>query len=133
MILQVGVKVLINDGADNYLFLKRSKAMESEHKPSWDVPGGRMKSEETVFLALAREIYEETGLKLKRGFSLLAAQDIFVPGKAIHVIRLTYETKSKRTAIKLSDEHSDYCWKNRKDVKTMNIEPFLKQVLVGLK
>ena len=90
MILQVGVKALIKNDKGQYLFLRRSERMEAEIEPHWDIPGGRIDSTERLEQALAREIAEETNLTLSGVPQLIAAQDILVPAKDLHVVRLTY-------------------------------------------
>lgn len=88
MNLQVGVKALIErDGT--YLFLRRSADFKSGPQ-DWDIPGGRIEADEALADALRREVIEETGLSLDTIDTLLAAQDIFVPSKDLHVVRLTY-------------------------------------------
>jgi len=90
MKLQVGVKILIQNNDGDYLFLKRRKVLEHDGPDTWDIPGGRIDSHESLMGALKREVAEETSLELVGEPRLLAAQDIIVEQKDLHVVRLTY-------------------------------------------
>lgn len=129
MQLQIGVKVLIKNDEGLYLFLKRSKLLSSDVKNSWDIPGGRINAEENLHDALAREVSEEIHFTLESEPTLIAAQDIFVDTKSLHVVRLTYITTEDIPNVVLSDEHEDYEWRRINDINDLNIEPYLKEVL----
>lgn len=132
MILQVGVKALIQNGSGQYLFLRRSQAMDGESEPSWDIPGGRIQPDEALDVALAREILEETGLIITERPKLIAAQDIFVQQKDLHVVRLTYTVACSATDVQLSDEHSDCQWLAASDTRSLHMEPYLRQAISDL-
>ena len=108
MNIQVGVKLIIENRNNEYLFLRRSSLL-GQSVALWDIPGGRIKPDEAIGFALAREVCEETGLIVKVA-KLIKAQDIFVADKDIHVVRLTYLGELEDGEIKLSDEHSEYRW-----------------------
>ncbi len=129
MELQVGVKALIEQDG-KYLFLRRDKAFQSGPQ-KWDIPGGRIKPEEALSDALIREVHEETGLELEQASVLLAAQDIFVPEKSLHVVRLTYcATATGEVAI--SDEHDDYRWMTLDEVLSdPHVDSYLREVLLA--
>lgn len=128
MKLQVGVKVLIKNSDNNYLFLQRASAMDNEARAHWDIPGGRIEPEEPLLEALAREISEETGLTLSGMPRLLGAQDIFVPPKDLHVVRLTYAAKGDGEAV-ISDEHQNIMWTSRDEALELNLDPYLREIL----
>lgn len=128
MKLQVGVKVLIHRDDDKYLFLRRSATFKTGPQ-KWDIPGGRIEPDEPLGVALAREVYEETGLQLTSTDELLAAQDIFVPNKEIHVVRLTYAGRADGDVI-ISDEHDDYQWMTLEAIGAeSHVDSYLKEVL----
>ena len=130
MKLQVGVKVLIYQGG-KYLFLRRSAAFKTGPQ-KWDIPGGRIEPEEALHDALAREVFEETGMKLDQVDKLIAAQDIFVSHAEVHVVRLTY-TGVATGEIAVSDEHDDYKWMTREEVLAEpHVDSYLREVLMAL-
>lgn len=131
MKLQVGVKALISDAQGNYLFIQRSDALPDGSGIRWDVPGGRIDPEETLMSALAREILEETGMKLQDGAQLLDAQDIIVPEAALHVVRLTYSVQV-RGSLRLSDEHQSHVWVSLKEAEKLNVDAYLRRTLQSL-
>lgn len=127
MILQVGVKLLIRNDDGRYLFLRRS----SSFKPGiqkWDIPGGRIEPHEALIDGLRRELFEETSLKLDGIKSLLAAQDIFVDDKNVHVIRLTYLGSAIEGNVVLSDEHDTYKWMTKQELLTEAVDSYITAI-----
>lgn len=131
MKLQIGVKALITK-QDTYLFLRRSADFTSGPQ-DWDIPGGRIEPEEALSDALARETKEETGLSLDTIDKLLAAQDIFVPSKELHVVRLTYHA-SATGDVTISDEHSEHAWMTKQQILAeKHVDSYLRKVLESMK
>lgn len=130
MKLQVGVKALIRNDDNKYLFLKRAGAMDNDSSVHWDIPGGRIEPEEPLFDALRREISEETGLQITDTPEILGAQDIFVPTKDLHVVRLTYTLRANGT-VTLSDEHQDSRWMTLDEAHAVHLDPYLTELLTN--
>jgi len=130
MNLQVGVKVLIQNDNGDYLFLKRRKALEHGGHDTWDIPGGRIENNESLMDALKREVMEETNLELVDRPRLIAAQDIIVAQKDLHVVRLTYMGEAKG-AVVLSDEHVEFQFTSVNEIKKSGdkLDPYLVEVL----
>ncbi len=127
MNLQVGVKALIEHNGE-YLFLRRSKDFKAGAQ-AWDIPGGRIEASEPLYDALAREVFEETGLRVDSVHTLLAAQDIFVPEKDLRVVRLTYAVNASGE-IRLSSEHDEYRWMSARAVlDSPNLDEYVREVL----
>ena len=131
MKLQVGVKVLLQNEKNEYLFLRRAEAFHNEIEPHWDIPGGRIDPDETLDIALKREIMEETSLRIDDDFKLVAAQDIMVATKDLHVVRLTYSA-SGTGEVTTSDEHQEIRWVTRDEALHLNLDPYLHEVLAEL-
>lgn len=131
MNLQVGVKVLIKNQHGAYLFLRRNPDKYRDMAPQWDIPGGRIDPTEPISDALRREVFEEVGMQIADVPVLLAAQDIFVPHKELHVVRLTYVATATGD-VKLSDEHHESIWLTRDEVLADDsLDEYVRQVLEG--
>ena len=134
MNLQVGVKALIKNSHGEYLFMRRSTILATDvSEPSWDIPGGRIEPDEYLPEALKREVQEEIGHEIQSTPDLIAAQDIFVPTKELHVVRLTYILNEDVDDIDLSEEHEEYVWVHESQLETVNAEPYLAEVLMQLR
>lgn len=128
MNLQVGVKALILNDQKQYLFMRRAQTFGDESEPHWDIPGGRINTDEPLFEALAREIKEETGLTTNAAPKLLAAQDIFASHADLHVVRLTYLLGGNGEP-QLSHEHQEIKWMSREEALATTIDTYTREVL----
>tara|TARA_X000001388_G_scaffold72006_1_gene62268 strand:+ start:237 stop:659 length:423 start_codon:yes stop_codon:yes gene_type:complete len=99
-------KVVMIDKEDKVLILKRSGRVISEESPwEWDLPGGHVEKEESVEVALDREVWEETSLDLGE------ITRIYTDDYTTFFVSYDWEGK-----IMLSKEHDDYKWINPKEV-----------------
>jgi len=129
IVLQVGVKALLQNEQGEYLLLHRSLIKYPEIKGSWDIVGGRIEVGKTLLENLQREIKEETGLIFKGVPKLIAAQDI-LRNPERHVVRLTYLGQVTGTVSLDVTENDDFkwCdWKELNEVEDMDI--YFKQLL----
>jgi ADP-ribose pyrophosphatase YjhB (NUDIX family) len=116
-ILQVGVKVLIENKHSEVLLVRRAVKKYGKTNGSWDIPGGRIDPCTSLLENLAREVREETALELCGTPHLLSAQDIFVGEGEKHVVRLTYIGQAKEGEIVLdTEENTEYVWVSRADL-----------------
>jgi 8-oxo-dGTP diphosphatase len=129
--LEVGVKALIRNTEGLYLFLQRKDPLPDGTGIRWDIPGGRIHEQESLDVALAREISEETSLKVTASPKLLTAQDIFIPGKNQHIVRLTYLIQANGS-VRLSDEHQAYQWASLTEGRALHIDAYLDAALAEL-
>src|SRR3989338_7834842 len=130
ILLQVGVKIFLENGEGRFLLLKRSPKRYPEIKiiGEWDIPGGRIIPGTKLFDNLVREVFEETKLKILGEPRLINAQDI-LRGKEKHIIRLTYVGKVSGEPI-LDEEHTDFKWLTIRDMKKIrNLDEFTREVL----
>lgn len=129
VVLQVGVKAILQNEKGEYLLLRRSSKKYPEIAGQWDIAGGRIESGKTLIDNLQREISEETGLELVGTPKLLAAQDI-LRNAGRHVVRLTYLAKVKGNVRLDKKEHDAYKWYNRDELISLkNIDEYLKELI----
>lgn len=129
MILQIGVKVLLRSADGKYLLIRRKEAFQDG--ASWDIPGGRIEPEEPLDKALMREVKEEIGVELTANTQLLAAQDIFVEAKDLHVVRLTYLAEFDGDIV-IGDEHTEFNWLSINELKAAELDKYLAEIVPSL-
>ena len=129
--LQVGVKILLKNKAGRYLFLRRSLAKYPEVQGRWDIAGGRIDPGKDLLTNLQREVMEETSLKILGTPKLVAAQDIIIPDKSRHVVRLTYLGNASEDEIFLDVSENDmHKWMTWEEAKAMNdVDIYLRELL----
>lgn len=127
--LQVGVKVFLRNTAGKYLLLQRSRSKYPEVPNRWDVVGGRIEVGSPLLDNLAREISEETGMKMSSEPQLLAAQDILRTPER-HVVRLTYIANTLDEKPMLSDENDDFGWYTVAEMQELTgVDIYAKEII----
>ena len=111
-------KIILFNDEDKVLFLKGTKHVK-KFSGKWDIPGGHVHEDEEITAGLEREVEEETGLKLKK------YEKVKVVGK-IHY----FKGKIPTGKIILSKEHSDYKFRDVRDVKNPSkFEKIAREIL----
>jgi len=90
------------------LILKRKDA--DVFSGFWDVPGGKLESDEGLINGIAREIKEESGLILIRILLTLSTSRIQSTIRDCPLIFRNIYLCSAKGKVELSNEHSDYIW-----------------------
>jgi len=111
-------KVILIDDDDKVLFLKRSDYME-KFAGDWDLPGGHLKQNESLFDGLSREVKEETGLIVKNP-KLVEIQ------ANLHFFCAKYNADP----IKISHEHTEFKFFEKNELNEK--EKFQKVALKAL-
>lgn len=124
----ISQKILIVE-AEKLLVLKSRKS-EFVSKSQWELPGGIVEMDEDLEEALKREANEEAGIEI------IVHQPIavwshwqknfkFKDGRVLDVrcIQIAYIGKAKGDKIKLSEEHKEYKWATKEELKTMDFSP----------
>jgi len=97
---------IIKDG--KILIMRRKEADIFEGL--WDIPGGKLEEEDSLFGGIAREIKEEVGLDLIKILLTLSTSK-FIGSKREHpVIFRNIYLCTAAGEITLSNEHSEYLW-----------------------
>jgi ADP-ribose pyrophosphatase YjhB (NUDIX family) len=96
-------------------------------------PGGHLEFGEKMGDALAREIKEELGVKVKK-FSLIGIIDnVFTEdNEKHHEINMVFETKLDKYNVISKEDHIDFYWKTMDEFKKEKILPIvLKKELIS--
>jgi len=117
-------KTIIEDNA-KFLLIKRAK--DSKFFPGqWDFPGGKIKADEKPSESAARETKEETALDIIIG-------DMIIEGshteKETEIHYQVFLTKECAGEIKLSQDHSEFKWVSKEQIKGLETTPFVKAFL----
>lgn len=110
MKLYVGVKALIvKEG--RILLLREAHYDEGTNEGKWDVPGGRILPEESLWEGLMREVREESGLRITPG-AVLSVSETFpvIKDEPSHIVRIHYLAEYKGGEVVLSKDHDAYEW-----------------------
>ncbi len=126
-----GIRVLIYRNG-KLLIMKRADSDENDGN-LWDIPGGKIEPDESVFDAITREVFEETGLSA----ASISIEDLhgliigdFDSGNKLVIA--VYECNSSTTKIKLNEEHSDYRWVNLSELSSYSLGRILIAVQPSL-
>ena len=99
---QISAKAVIFDG-DNVLLLKSPDG-------TWDLPGGKIDSDEDVLDGLRREVFEETNLTVnpKQLLAIRLRSKRKRDDSMLVTFLCTLAEKSETDSISLSDEHKSF-------------------------
>lgn len=101
------VKALIRSVEGRYLILTFNQ--HPYFGNDIDLPGGEFDEEEDLYQAIAREVYEETGLNVKNSdISIRASTRKY--SRSGNLYNLMEIELDRPVSIKLSQEHIDYEW-----------------------
>jgi 8-oxo-dGTP diphosphatase len=114
-------KALIKKDGE-YLFIKRSTI--DENRPGkWDLPGGNIDRGENTIEALSREISEEVKIKCSNIKPLITTS--FTQEGDVFVMAVIYEADYKEGAVEISEEHSEYKWVSKEDIKNLDLQDWM--------
>jgi|TARA_B100001094_G_C18194956_1_gene810094 8-oxo-dGTP pyrophosphatase MutT (NUDIX family) len=102
------VKVVVIDSKNRILLLKRS-VDHKKYPGARDLPGGHTKQGESIEKGLKREVYEETGLKVKHAVFFKKVENKYF-----------YHMKYDFQKIKLSSEHISYGFYAKENLNKSN-------------
>ena len=126
-ILGVGA-VVIEDG--KVLLVKRGK------EPSigeWSLPGGRVKLGESIRDAIAREIFEETGLDIDIGDVVEILERIFIDKKGkvkYHYLLVDFLASPKGGNLMASSDALDAAFFGKDEMDLMNLPAVTEEVIL---
>ena len=116
-------------------FLQEGKVLLLQRLPThpqanmWCAPGGKIQSDETSFLAAARELREETGIAVDCR-SLICLGKFYVQYSngdfVVHLFKTHLNAKDIDIKIK-KEEHQEYYFCPLQDIHTLSLTPGLDQ------
>jgi 8-oxo-dGTP pyrophosphatase MutT (NUDIX family) len=120
--LFVATKAVISHGGKILIIRESGAYAEGTKIGHYDLPGGRLKPGEHFNRTLGREVFEETGLKIKVGKPIAVNESWpTVKGKKWQIVRMFFECRALSTDVKLSVDHDAYKWINPAEYKGANI------------
>jgi 8-oxo-dGTP diphosphatase len=129
MILQVGVKIFLQNPEGKYLLIRRSPIKYPGVKGEWDIPGGRINPGSLLIENLRREVREETQLEITSDPRLIHAQDI-IPDADRHIVRLSYVGTTNGEPVLDTDENVEYRWLSYDELKVMdNVDIYVREII----
>lgn len=124
----LAVNALIDDGRGRYLLLRRS--LDSRHfAGQWEAPGGKVQPGESFDRALLREVFEETGLKIR--FAGVAGVSEFTLPR-VHVVLLCMRARALPGRIRVSSEHSEFAWVRGVELCRYDLTPPMLEIVRAL-
>jgi 8-oxo-dGTP diphosphatase len=106
--------VIIHNG--KMLIVKRSNYSQVG-AGTWECVGGKLEFGEQLEEALVRETKEEVGLNVTVGRVLYATT--FNTNENRQVVIVTYLCKCETTEVSLSDEHTEFLWASKGELKQL--------------
>lgn len=128
MIQKIAVKALVVNHEGKVLLLRKSNddLRHSGNSGKYNLPGGKINVGETITDALAREVKEETGLKITNtNLQPFFAGDWrpVVHSEQLQIIGMFFVCHDWEGEVVLNDEHDAYVWINNKNYLKYTILP----------
>ena len=122
---RLSAKAVIRDAEGRCLLLRRSMKSKN-NKGKWDLPGGKVDAGEAFERALLREVQEEAGLAVSLERVIGAAESVLPTHSVVYVVM---EARAAGGDVRLSDEHEEYAWVERRSLPTMDVCGQFRSVL----
>ena len=117
---------IITDDAGRLLLIQRGHAPEEGR---WSLPGGRVRPGESDLEAVAREVHEETGLRVEPG-PLIGAVERPAPGGGVFDI-YDYAASVSGGHLAAGDDAADARWIDPGDIGQLSLTSGLAETLAG--
>ncbi len=127
-----GVKGVIARADGKVLIVREGvKYEDGTELGKWDVVGGRIEPEESIYAGLRREVKEESGLEIEIGKSLGVTENfIEIKGESCHIVRAYFAcTVVGNEAVTISDDHDTYEWIEPSTHKDWNLMEDLHAIM----
>ena len=107
---------------DNEILLLKINSKSAHDAGKWEIPGGKVKKCEFFDEALKREYLEETGLEITIDSLYNVIQNNYTACKTnqkVKSVQLIMKVSSGSKKITVSEEHDDYQWFTKDNIKEM--------------
>ena len=107
---------------DGRILLLKIRSKSGHDAGKWEIPGGKVKRKEFFDEALKREFLEETGLEVNIESLYNVIQNDYTACKtneSIKSIQLIMKVTSASDTVEISEEHDEYGWFTKEEVKEM--------------
>lgn len=130
-ILMVGAAILVLDGQNRLLMMKRSDS------GCWGLPGGATEPGEVVEDAAKRETVEEVNLEVREMslFGVFSGPELYYQypnGDEVYNVTVVHLSRDWSGEVKLNDEHTEWRWFAADEIPE-NVSPPIKPVIEQFK
>jgi 8-oxo-dGTP diphosphatase len=118
---------VVEDAEGRLLLVKRG---QEPAKGRWSVPGGRVEAGESDVVATAREVLEETGVRVRVG-RLVGTVERDAPGGGVYLIHdyVCEAYVEDVDAVRAGDDADDAGWFTPDEVRALDTSPGLVEAL----
>ena len=120
----VGIKALIVNDKNEILILRANPEEMRQNQPAhWDLPGGRIKVDDSVEETLRKELKEELGIDsiqiVEHFDTCISNLKIPLDNETVSLLLIVYKCKlsDNNTNFKLIFEHLEYKWSSIEEAK----------------
>lgn len=119
---------IIRDSKKQVLLIKRSQ--KSSYPDCWQLVEGKMENDESPEETIKREVKEETKTQIdKLELKSVYHNEIEAKGLKYLCFRVVFNVVTISNDIKLSDEHTDFGWFNKKTIDKLSLLSGTKEIL----
>jgi len=125
---RIGREAKLRLGCSAVIFNEDKKVLLTRRSDNgqWCLPGGAMEPGESVAEACAREVWEETGLRVEVLRLIGVYSDphrviIYPDGNKVHIVALSFEAKVTGGELGLSDETTEFGYFSLEEAAQMDI------------
>ncbi|MGH9344528.1 MAG: NUDIX hydrolase [Terriglobia bacterium] len=110
------------------LLIRRGK---EPHKGEWSLPGGMVELGEKVEAAARREIWEETGLRVRPLELLIVFERVVRKNKKVrfHYVVLDFDCQPEGGTLRPASDAADARWVRRSDLANYRLRPAVVQII----
>ena len=120
------VGAVVRDGEGRFLLVRRARDPQAGR---WSLPGGRIEAGETPEEALAREVWEETGLEVAVG-GVVGTVSLPAANGAVYEVA-DHACAVVGGALRPGDDAADARWVHPEDMRRLTLTTDLLETLIG--